>query len=113
MANPLFRAFSSLQASQRATDLLVAAGIPLDHIKTDVRVDEASGTEGSFAVGNQGVGYTPFHDSTIMIDDRDYEEDFATVRWRGTIFLTVDPGDDAEKAKAAAVLDSIPKPPLA
>lgn len=113
MSDPLFRAFSSLQASQRATDLLLAAGIPVSHIQTDVRVDEASGTEGSFAVGNQGVGHTPFHDSTIMIDDRDYKEDFATVRWRGTVFLTVDTSDDEEKATAAAVLGSIPKPPLA
>ncbi|MEO7031118.1 MAG: hypothetical protein ABI351_04030 [Herbaspirillum sp.] len=112
MSNEVFRAFSSLPASQRATDLLVAAGIPKSCIKVDVRVDEASGTEGNFSVGNQGEGHTPFHDSTIMIDDRDYEEDFATVRWRGTVLLTVNTNDDEQRAKATAVLDSIPKPPL-
>ena len=113
MPNKLFRAFSSLPAAQRAVDRLVAANIPADCMQVDVRVDETGGTEGNFAAGNQGRSHAPFQDSTNGIDDRDYDADFATVRWRGTVLLTVEPRDDIQQHDAAAILDSIPKPPLA
>lgn len=108
MPNTLFKGFSSLSAAQGAVNRLLAAGIPAACMKIDSRADEAGGTEGNFAVGNQETGHTPFHDSTITIDDRVYEKDFASVKWRGTILLSVEPNDTEQEAKAVAILNGAP-----
>lgn len=107
MPHTLLRTFNNLPEAQRAAAHLVNAGFDSSSVHIEPRLDEAGATDANFAVGNPESGRGAFHGSSISIDDKEYEQDFAAPEWNGTILLMVDLEDAAQEDQANALLQGV------
>ncbi|MGO4475161.1 hypothetical protein AB4Z32_02805 [Massilia sp. 2TAF26] len=98
MENVIVRTFIHPSAAEEARNELLAAGIPADDVEVKVRIDETGGVRGNFSVGDPGVrGDTDYRYTYAPIDQTDVHD----------CQITVNAGDAAQAARAAAILDRL------
>jgi hypothetical protein len=99
MENVIVRTFKQLAAAEQARTELLAAGIAADDVDVTVRIDEAGPVQGNFTVGDDpGVtGKTAYAQTFAPVAQDDVRD----------CQVTVNAGDAALAARAAAILDRL------
>jgi hypothetical protein len=99
MENVIVRTFVHQAAAEEARKELLAAGIAADDVEVTVRIDETGPVQGNFSVG----------DSPAVTGKTAYSHTFAPVAQDDVrdCQITVNAGDAALAARAAAILDRL------
>lgn len=102
MANPVIRAYDTLEAAQSARQALLDQGFDADGIEMRVLQSESGPVKNNYILDEKDTGTGPKDE--FGFEERTDAYGNSTPEWGANVLLTVAAGDDAQADRAAQIM---------